>query len=287
MDNHILHIQVLNRALDPVEAELWVHVAPQRLTPITEVRGRLMGPRCRYSSTVEIAYPLRPFSRPPQLPAGLSPSLTMRVVIPEPSLWDPESPFLYEGPVELWQDGRPCDRIEVRHGLRRALLGPQGLRWNGAALTLRGRRSGAATEDEVRAWRDQGVNLLVVPVSDDTRQLWDVADRIGMLLLGRVSSPDEAVLAGVRRLSGHPSALGWLIEGPALHCRESAPQLADVARGILGARLDEPPGQALLPAVRFIACPVERAEEFAGLGLPLLLIGGAPAAVPLLLGRVV
>ena len=74
---------------------------------MTQVRGRLTGPRCPYTTTVEVAYPFREHSR--DYGEGGSPRLTLRAIIPEPSWWDPQTPFLYEGPVELWQDGRLVD----------------------------------------------------------------------------------------------------------------------------------------------------------------------------------
>jgi hypothetical protein len=100
--------------LSPAEAEVWVLVEPDTVTPTTEIRGRLTGPRRPGATTVEVAYPLRPFARPPE---GVPP-LTQRVVIPDPSLWEPKRPFLYHVIVELWQDGQCCDQTEFDCGLR-------------------------------------------------------------------------------------------------------------------------------------------------------------------------
>src|SRR5438034_9440293 len=116
MDNRILDIRLEDHSLDPVRAEVRVLVRPDHLTPTTEVRGRLVGPSCPYASTVEVAYPLRPLRRAEPSDPGTIP---LRVAIPEASLWDTQSPHLYAGPVELWQDGQRCDRVELRHGLRR------------------------------------------------------------------------------------------------------------------------------------------------------------------------
>jgi hypothetical protein len=100
--------------LSPVEAEVWIVVEAEHITPTTEVRGRLVGPRCANTSTVEVAYPLRPFPRPP---AGV-PGLSQRVVIPDPSLWEPQRPFLYHVIVELWEDGARQDEAAFDYGLR-------------------------------------------------------------------------------------------------------------------------------------------------------------------------
>src|SRR5262249_2070776 len=154
MDNGIESVQVYDRVLSPAQAEVGLYVTPRRLTERTELRGRLMGPSFPYGNTVEVAYSLRPLPAPPGLKA-----LAARVILPQPSLWDPERPFLYRGPVELYEGGQMLQRVEVRHGLRQAVLGPRGLVWNGRPLTLRGREvQGPIGEAVARTWHDQGVN---------------------------------------------------------------------------------------------------------------------------------
>jgi hypothetical protein len=73
-----------------------------------EVRGRLMGPRCPGVSTVEVAYRLKP----------LRESGEFQVLIPEPNLWEPDSPSRYEGPIEFWQNEKLVGKITVSIGLR-------------------------------------------------------------------------------------------------------------------------------------------------------------------------
>jgi hypothetical protein len=109
MTNRIVDLDVRTHRLSPTEAEVLVVVTAERTTPETTVRGRFVGPKCALSSTVEVAYPLRP------LPHNVAemPQLSARVVIPEPSLWEPECPFVYDGAVELWQDGQRCDVRQV------------------------------------------------------------------------------------------------------------------------------------------------------------------------------
>jgi hypothetical protein len=278
VDNRILSLSIVDRRPDPAEAELSVHVVTPFQTPTTEVRGRLVGPRCLYSTTVEIAYPLRPFHPP----AGLD----RRVVIPEPSFWDPESPFLYEGPIELWQDGRRCDRVGVRHGIRRILLGPHGLRWNGTPLTLRGYEVASATADEMHAWRREGANMLMLPLTEEAEPVWDLADRIGMIVLGKVTSADDLVWRRLQSLDAHASSMGWLLD-PALLCRfERKLPFNQPDRTMWGVRLDEPPQEPLPPGVRFVACPGEKAERLAGLGIPLLLLGEASSTLGTVVGSV-
>ena len=109
MSNRILDIELKTVRLDPTEAEVWVIVKAEHVSPTTEIRGRFVGPKLLEHSTIEIAYPLRPFTRKP---AGL-PELAVRVVIPEPSAWKPEAPFVYDALVELWEDGQCCDQRKI------------------------------------------------------------------------------------------------------------------------------------------------------------------------------
>jgi hypothetical protein len=212
MSNGIARIDFLDRSLAPAQAEVWVRVVPRRLDAGSEVRGRLLGPRCAYASTVEVAYPLRPL--PPGVQAqGVG--LTMRVVIPEASLWDPESPFLYEGPIELWQDGVRCERILMRHGLRSFGLTARGLLVNGKVRTLRGLEvDRAPTEARARELRRDGVNLLIADVAR-SEDVWDEANRLGFFVLGRVADGAEDTLRWAAVLTRHASFLGWLASAQA------------------------------------------------------------------------
>src|SRR5438309_7769131 len=113
MANHILNKTVEIRRLSAAEAEVWVAVELGEVTPATELRGRLTGPRCHGVTTVEVAYPLRP------LPVAQGPTnvLTLRVLIPEPNLWTKETPFYYAGRLELWHQGRRADVATWTMGL--------------------------------------------------------------------------------------------------------------------------------------------------------------------------
>ncbi|MBI2805961.1 MAG: hypothetical protein HYX68_13355 [Planctomycetes bacterium] len=91
--------------LDPTLAELRIAFAD--LPADVQVSGRLMGPRCKGMSTVEIAYPLRPHSFP-----------EWSVLIPEPMLWEEDAPYIYGGPVEFRRDGKPVGKILVSCGIK-------------------------------------------------------------------------------------------------------------------------------------------------------------------------
>ena len=103
--NRILDVQLTAVRLDPHEAEIWVAVTADHVSPTTEVRGRFVGPKSPIRTTIELAYPLRPLPKK----TSDATNLTVRAVIPEPSLWKPESPFVYDVVVELWEENTRCD----------------------------------------------------------------------------------------------------------------------------------------------------------------------------------
>ena len=198
--NRIRDVVVLNHRLDPIETELHVHVKLDELTAATEIKGRLIGPRNAHAATIEIAYPLREFERHDHV--------VLRVIIPEPSSWEPKTPFLYEGPLELWQDGVLVERVAIRHGIRALQLTSKGLRLNGKPFALRGKIvEPSFTEDKAKTLRQAGFNAIWTTAPDVG--LWAIADRIGFFVLG--SSADLTVFHSLRHeLTDHPSHFGWI-----------------------------------------------------------------------------
>jgi hypothetical protein len=271
MSNRILSVSLRDCSTAPPEAEVLVTVVPERIDGGTEVRGRLMGPRCRFASTVEVAYHLRRVLVPTSRPA-----ITLKAIIPEASRWAPETPHLYGGPVELWQDGVRCEAAPVRLGLRHASCGPRGVRLNGKPIRLRGREVTTCNDGEALALRARGYNLLLAPVSEPSRSVWDVADRLGFLVLGRIARREQAALTA--RLTGHPSCLGWLIGGEGIPSAELAP--AALVGVEAGGKFD----QANFAAVAD--------QDVASLeaGLPVLVLGGSGESAaeggPVVLGGV-
>jgi Glycosyl hydrolases family 2 len=95
--------------LDPTLAELHIEFAD--LPADVEVRGRLIGPCCPGSSTIEVAYQLRKHS---------GTAAMYKVLIPEPVFWTADRPCVYEGPVEFRRDGKVIGTIAVSVGIRTA-----------------------------------------------------------------------------------------------------------------------------------------------------------------------
>jgi hypothetical protein len=244
-------VEVRNHILTPAEAEVWITILPADSLSDMAVRGRLTGPRCQYATTVEVAYPLSPLPDHLARPGDL----TARAIIPEPSFWDPESPFLYEGTVEVWKGGNRWYEAAPSHGLRVLQLGKSGLHLNGRALTVRGVERQRLSAEDALQLRQEGCNTLVSLVSPETVSLWDSADQFGFLVLGRL--PDtQSAFELAESLKFHACSLGWLLPSDAL--RTGALPAAEFARlqsgsgQLLGVELDRHPFDRLPQGIHLI-----------------------------------
>lgn len=237
-----------------------VEVTAEHVTATTEVRGRLVGPRCQYAATIEVAYPMRPHRPAP----GSTPAVCARLVIPEPSLWEPASPFLYEGAVELWEHGVLQDRRPVRRGFRALHLGAHGLRLNGRPFALRAAAPVAWNEKRAQDLRTQGYNGVLVDVATVRENVWLDADQSGHFVLGRLGGSREHSSQG-QRLSRFTSCLGWVFSDPVTATEDKAEGMAreGTARGLplIGVELRAAPARPLPPFVQFVVCPRSLARE--------------------------
>ncbi|MCE9531510.1 MAG: hypothetical protein K8T89_10375 [Planctomycetes bacterium] len=109
-----LQFTIEQKRLSSAEAELWVIVHVDELKSSLEIRGQLSGPKCPNVQTVQIAYPIKGI-HPKQDEKNV---LIGRIIIPEPNVWSPEMPFVYEGTVELWEDEKRIGDKPVRLALK-------------------------------------------------------------------------------------------------------------------------------------------------------------------------
>jgi hypothetical protein len=196
-------IRVWTHALTPACAEVRVRVAVEDGV----VRGRITGPRCRFASTVEVAYSLLP------IPGEEG---TFRAIIPEPSLWEPECPFLYDVVIESWlddlQDERPERRV-LKYGLRSQARRGESVLVNGRPVAMRYALDPPQSEEDARALRSRGVNLLCAGLANE--KAWDLSDAYGFFLLGRLCKADDEELVWAKRhRSHHACLLAWLVDSP-------------------------------------------------------------------------
>lgn len=273
MPSMIESIHVRNQSLSPTEATILLHVAVSPSAAPAELRGRLIGPRCRYASTVEVAYPLRPANKQ-----------ILRGVIPEPCFWDPQSPFLYQGHLELWSDGELLEQAHFWHGLGVVNLTAAGCRVNGRPLSIQGRVVEGCTEADLFQWHTDGCNTLLTDLANAS--LWDVGDRLGFLTLGRISSIDQREALRKVAMRDHASALGWVVGAELVHqddwndrawemhelLTETRPDLSRSGL-FLGIELTRTPHTAVPEWASFLVCPEALLPACGAIPLPKLAVG--------------
>lgn len=242
----IKSIEVRTHRFDPAEAELTVTVVPEAVVPDLALRGRLMGPRCRFAETVEVAYPLRTLPGPGDV-------LRARVIIPEASFWEPITPFLYEGPVELWHAGQRVDRVQVTHGMARLTLGPRGLRLNGHAIILRVAVRSHLTDVESADLRKAKCDCVLTDTLLPGPFLRE-ADQTGFLVLRRVGADHQLSVEAIRACTAHPSFAGWVIRAAAISAAVEAAiaPLRQYSAGLIGWEIAKPVETGNLERVDFV-----------------------------------
>jgi exo-1,4-beta-D-glucosaminidase len=193
-------------------------------------------------------------------PVELGPSETRTIKVdpgsaPElqlvhPRLWWPHDmgkPELYAAAFAFETAGRVSDSATLRFGVREVVAEPNEIgarlfRINGRKVLVRGggwssdillRFSPERLESELRYTRDLGLNTIRLEGKLEHDELFDLADRMGLLVMPgwcccdiwerwKQWTPETHEVAGasladqVRRLRGHPSVVAWLYgsDGP-------------------------------------------------------------------------
>lgn len=167
--------------MEPVLAELHLRITPDPME-LPEGRVRLLGPSCLYASTVEIAYPAHPLGRPGET----------RILLPEPSYWEPESPFLYHLIVEYRPQGLPVRSRRFPLPLRRFQVLGNRCRLNGKDLHLVGRRVSGVEVEDLDRFRAEGCNALVLDANVGPEAITE-ATRRGLLCFRRKGNDADQV----------------------------------------------------------------------------------------------
>jgi hypothetical protein len=253
---HILDATKLERVtiatvVNPVESEIDVRFEFQEEISQPQLRGRLTGPHSPYASTVEIAHPIRPL---PRAERTASATVDGRIVIPEPSLWNPQAPFLYEGEIELWSSGQPLVRLGISQGLCTQRIDADGLRCNGKHILLQGVEVGHVDETSLVAWRRLGRNTLLAPANAQAKEVCALADGYGfiaLLILSNDTSWEHLAL-----LAEHTCCFGWIARQDLLRdelFHERVQELVNTCpRQALGMWLEQPLDACDLSKISFL-----------------------------------
>jgi hypothetical protein len=250
--NQLKSIEGYKLAVSPTQADIWFRAVTQRVTAGTEVRGRIVGPRCLFAETVEVASPLRSVRHR----EGDQVSLIARTAIPEPGFWDPLNPLLYRVVVELWQDGQRCALSGFDLGFRVVEMGSGNVFVNQKPFLLRGMRDLPQSWEEAAARRQEGYNLVLAEKWQ--RNWWVRASPLGFLLLERATL-STLTPHYVDLLSQQPCFLGFVLDkellGRSPSENENFLRSWQERRVFIGLELDGPPPLSLPGGLSFLVCP--------------------------------
>lgn len=167
-------------------------------------------------AVVEFKLPLAAGEQPQRVPLPL----------PEAKLWSPAEPNLYRLRAELISPDGATTGIETNFGLRKIAARGHRIYFNNEPLYLDGilYQPGTSTYDEIclhmRAMKELGCNLVRVHIAGIDPRIYDLADKMGMLLWVEVPSPHSSTQrsrdnhwAELQRMltfiTSHPSVCIW------------------------------------------------------------------------------
>ncbi|MDE7346662.1 MAG: DUF4982 domain-containing protein [Muribaculaceae bacterium] len=133
-----------------------------------------------------------------------SDSVTFSMEVPEAKLWSLETPYLYTLRTDLMKDGKTIDSSEFPVGIRTLGFDPDsGFSLNGKNMKVKGvcihhdaGALGAVVPEEVwerrlRNLKKLGVNALRMSHNPQAPMVYDIADRIGLLIMDEASDEWE------------------------------------------------------------------------------------------------
>jgi beta-galactosidase len=152
------------------------------------------------------------------------------ISVTSPRLWSLDDPALYEVRTSVLVDGKEVDRLTTSAGFRTIRFDPnEGFFVNDKHVKIQGTCNhqdhagvGIALPDSIieyrlRKLKELGCNALRMSHNAPTRELLDVADRLGLMVMdeNRLFNPSPDYLAMlkwmVRRDRNHPSIILWSV----------------------------------------------------------------------------
>lgn len=193
-------------------------------------------------------------------PAGARLDRVIHFSIEQPSLWSPDSPFLYTAEIRVEADGIPSDTERVRFGIRsisfsagkRFLLNGKETLLKGACIHHDNGLLGSATFDraeirKIELLKKNGFNAIRTAHNLPSTQVLDACDSIGMLVIDEAFDmwvypkrendyhlyfeewSDRDIASMVLRDRNHPSVIAWSI-GNEIYERADSSGLAIAGR---------------------------------------------------------
>jgi hypothetical protein len=171
------------------------------------ISGQVVGPTCRYSSTLQTKISLVHFGLATW---GDRSALAAEAVVTDPCYWSTELPFLYRavGSIDCG-DGVPV-ALEQTFGMRDLRVFRTRFVLNGKVWVPRiVYQHEVPADTPIEAWRDANTVMLAVDPSD---KLLREASEIGVAMVTGSASGQTMDIADVRRMSRFPAVAMTLIE---------------------------------------------------------------------------
>jgi hypothetical protein len=286
--NQLNWVHVKRLSVSTEEVEVWLQVHAQKITSGTEVRGRIVGPRCLYAKTVESVAPLRSVVGR----SGDQAELIARTSFAAPGFWEPRNPLLYRVVVELWQDEQRCGVSGFDLGFRTIEMLPNSVSVNQKPLSLQGMSHLPQSPEDASVRRQAGYNLVLA--GKGQWNWWVRANPMGFLLLERAAL-STLTPQYISLVSQQPCFFGFVLDKELLDCPPSESERLLRAwqkrRVFIGLELDESPPPLLPNGLSFLICPESMLPALETIPLPKLVLreqgalkGETSAVAPSLLG---
>jgi beta-galactosidase len=168
------------------------------------------------------------------LAAGSTIALTQELHLPQPQLWSPAAPHLYQVHSEVIAEGQTVDQQQTRIGIRRIEITRDGFRINGEKMFLRGANrhqeypyignalSDAAQYRDARKIKEAGFDYVRLSHYPQSPAFLDACDELGIVVMDclmgwQYFNPDPAFAELklrecrelIRRDRNHPCVALW------------------------------------------------------------------------------
>lgn len=189
-------LRVFSGQASPVEARVYAELAGDA-PPGVKLAGTVRGPISALGRTLPATIPL--------VDRGAHPALLAEAIVPDPCLWAPGEPFLYQVHVELrGTQGAAGASVDRTLGIR--ALGVRGRRWlcHGKPWVLRAVDRRLLPEVDLRQCREASAAIWT---AEADQQLVEDASREGVPLAIDLSEFKDGSPAIAERLAAWPAVL--------------------------------------------------------------------------------
>lgn len=209
-------------------ARVYVVAVPDRDATADELAGyrlsgQIIGPTCRYSSTLQTKIP---FQHRGLTPCGDRTALLAEALVPDPCYWSTELPFLYRAVGQISGPDAGPTSFDPPFGIRSLGTLRNRFTFNGKTWVPRCVSRSKVVGATLSEWRD-AATMMFVENPDDV--LCREASEIGVLLMTNLDAEKVNATASLLRLSRYPavSLVSMELE------QKATPEMQTAGRNIL------------------------------------------------------